>query len=91
MKWLNPDRFHFVVLESKQMLPPDFIGIPAHSGLKCGMSDQRELEQLRRVVRLNPDEPDPSVATCPCDACKRYRELLRQTGNEATENTRGER
>lgn len=29
MKWLNPDRFHFVVLEGKQALPSDFIGVPS--------------------------------------------------------------
>lgn len=34
MKWLNPDRFHFTVLEGHQRLPAEFVGVPPeqHSG-----------------------------------------------------------
>lgn len=28
MKWLNPDRFHWSVLEGHQKLPEEFVGIP---------------------------------------------------------------
>lgn len=29
MKWLNPDRFHWTILEGAQRLPNDFIGVPS--------------------------------------------------------------
>jgi len=28
MKWLNPDRFHWSILEGAQRLPVEFVGIP---------------------------------------------------------------
>lgn len=41
---------------------------------------QREIKRLEQVVRLNPAEYDPSVATCPCGVCECYRKLLREQG-----------
>lgn len=41
---------------------------------------QREIKALEQVVRLNPAEYDPSVATCPCGVCQHYRTLFRQQG-----------